>query len=275
MSAIAPHRGMPRRIDVGSSDGTSIAMWVEGEGSPIVLVHGSLSDHTSLDPLRDELRSVATTFSIDRRGFGASGDQSDYAIEREFEDVAAVMEAVVEQTGQRGALFGHSYGANCAMGGAALSDHVSHVVLYEPSLGLRYPPGSIDSIQQHVDAGDMEAAIVTVLTDVLEMTEGEVDGMKASASPPWETRVAMAPTVPRECRVEDEWIYEPGQFDSVRAPVWLLTGSESNHALREATEKAAASLPNARIVVLEGQAHVAHRADPRLVAGLVTQFMRS
>ena len=82
-----------RRFDVRSADGTSLAVWVDGDGPPLVLVHGSLSDHTTFDPLVEELRCGVTTFSMDRRGFGASGDAAGYAIEREFEDVAAVVEA--------------------------------------------------------------------------------------------------------------------------------------------------------------------------------------
>jgi pimeloyl-ACP methyl ester carboxylesterase len=82
------------RLDVQSADGTSLAVWVEGRGPPLVLVHGSLCDHTRFDPLVAELRGGATTFAMDRRGFGASGDAAGYSIEREFEDVAAVVDAV-------------------------------------------------------------------------------------------------------------------------------------------------------------------------------------
>ena len=83
--------------------------------------------------------------AMDRRGFGASGDTADYSIERDFEDVAAVVDAVAARTGGPVALWGHSYGANCAMGAATLTSNVHHLVLYEPSLGLPYPPGSIEA----------------------------------------------------------------------------------------------------------------------------------
>ena len=84
---------------------------------------------------------------MDRRGFGASGDGAGYSIERDFDDVAAVVDAVAARTGGPVALWGHSYGANCAMGGAARTANVGHLVLYEPSLGLPYPPGSIERIE--------------------------------------------------------------------------------------------------------------------------------
>jgi pimeloyl-ACP methyl ester carboxylesterase len=100
------------RFDIQSGDGTSLAVWVDGHGPPLVLVHGSIQDHTISAPLVDELRDGVTTFSMDRRGFGASGDTAGYSIEREFEDVAAVVDAVAARTGGPVALWGHSYGAN-------------------------------------------------------------------------------------------------------------------------------------------------------------------
>jgi pimeloyl-ACP methyl ester carboxylesterase len=96
------------RFGVRSADGTRLAVWVEGEGPPLVLVHGSMCDHTASDPLVAELRDTMTTFAMDRRGFGASGDAAGYALEREFEDVATVVEAVAVRTGGPVALWGHS-----------------------------------------------------------------------------------------------------------------------------------------------------------------------
>lgn len=106
------------RFDVESTDRTSIAVWVEGEGPALVLVHGSIADHATFDPFLEVLRDDLTTFSMDRRGFGASGDTAPYSIERDFEDVAAVVDAVAARTGGPVAVWGHSYGANCAMGRA-------------------------------------------------------------------------------------------------------------------------------------------------------------
>ena len=79
------------RLDVRSTDGTPIAVWVEGDGPPLVLVHGSIADHTTFEPFVAALRDGTTTFSLDRRGFGASGDAPGYTIERDFEDVASVV----------------------------------------------------------------------------------------------------------------------------------------------------------------------------------------
>lgn len=150
-----------------------------------------MNDHTTFEPLVSELREDVTTFSMDRRGFGASADATHYAIEREFEDVAAVVDAVAQRTGGPVPLWGHSFGAGCAMGGAALTDNVRRLVLYEPGLGLRYPEGSIEAIERAVAAGDWESAMVAVYGGILEMGEEEIEpcdrahsGGPASPPPP-------------------------------------------------------------------------------------------
>jgi pimeloyl-ACP methyl ester carboxylesterase len=263
------------RFDVRSEDGISLAVWVEGGGPPFVLVHGSVSDHTTLAPFVDELAKDLATFSMDRRGFGASGDAPDYAIERDFKDVASVVDAVGTRTGGPVALFGHSYGANCAMGAATLTGNVHHLVLYEPSLGLSYPPGSIEAVERAVAAGDLDRAVVTMFVDILEMTEQEIDAMRASTAPNWATRIAAAHTLPRECRAEESWVYQPAQFDAITAPTLLLAGSDTPADLSKATHAAADAIPDTRIHVLEGHGHMAHKADPAMVAAIVRQFLLS
>lgn len=261
------------RFDVRATDGTSLAVWVEGSGPPLVLVHGSIADHTTFDPFVEVLRHDWTTYSMDRRGFGASGDTPPYSIERDFEDVAAVVDAVAARTGEPVALWGHSYGANCAMGGAARTSNVHHLVLYEPSLGLAYPPGTIDGIEHALAAGDNDAAIVRVLVDILEMTDEEIDVLRSQ--PLWPVRLAAAPTVPRECRVEEGWIYRPGQFDVIGAPTLLLTGSDSVPLVTKATHDAAAAIGHAQVRELRGHGHFAHKADPVMVAAVISDFVAS
>lgn len=261
------------RFDVRSSDGTRLAVWVEGDGPPLVLVHGSIQDHTVSEALVRELKGDVTTFSMDRRGFGASGDRPEYAIERDFEDVAAVVDTVAARTGVPVALWGHSYGANCAMGGAVRTRNLGHLVLYEPSFGLRYPDGWVDEVEQAVAAGDLETAIVRVLRDVLEIPDEQIESMRSG--PEWSARVATAPTVAREARAEQDWVYRPGQFDRITVPTLLLSGSDSPADVKRATDDAASAIPHARVHVLDGHAHVAHRTDPALVAGILRDFLAS
>jgi pimeloyl-ACP methyl ester carboxylesterase len=265
-------RERAERFDVRSADGTRLAVWVDGQGPPLVMVHGSIADHTTFDPFVTVLRDRVTTFAMDRRGFGASDDAPGYAIERDFEDVAAVVAAVAGRTGGPVALWGHSYGANCAMGGAAAAGAAVHqLVLYEPSLGLPYPPGSIEGIEAALARGDRDAAIVAVLVDILEMAGDEIAALRAG--PLWPTRLAAAPTVPRECRAEEGWVYRPGQFDAITAPTLLLAGSDSVPVVRDATDRAVAAIPGARVRVLQGHGHFAHKTDPEMVAGIVVDVV--
>jgi pimeloyl-ACP methyl ester carboxylesterase len=260
------------RFDVDSADGTTIAVWTEGDrGSAVVLVHGSIADHTTFEPFVAVLRDSFTTFSLDRRGFGASGDAPDYVLERDFEDVAAVVDAVAEQTGEPVVLWGHSYGANGAMGAATLTGNVSHLVLYEPSLGLPYPPGAIERVEAALARGDGDEAIAIVLVDILELTDEELDGYRAS--PLWPVRLAAAGTIPRECMAEQDWVERPGQFDTISAATLLLTGSESVPVVKEATERAARAIPGAEVHVLEGHAHFAHKTDPTIVVDILREFV--
>jgi pimeloyl-ACP methyl ester carboxylesterase len=84
---------------------------------------------------------------------------------------------------------------------------------------------------------------------------------------------ASVPTVPRECGSEDGWRYRPGLLDGIAAPALLLAGSESPPVLRQATDRAAAALPGARVRILQGHAHLALRTDPAMVAAVIRQFV--
>lgn len=264
--------GRPGSFGVPSTDGTTIGVWVQGEGPPIVLVHGSLRDHSVFEPLIASLQADMTTYAIDRRGFGISGDRDGYSIEQEFRDVAAVVDAVASRAGPV-VLWGHSYGAGCVMGAATLTDNVARLVLYEPGLGIAYPPGWIDAHEQALAAGDRESVIHAVLSDILEMSDDDVEVRRSS--PQWPTYLAAASTVLREARTEQTWVYRPGAFDGVRAPTLVLVGTETALPLMQSTLRAAAAIPGARLHVLGGHGHLACLTDPDLIASIVTQFVES
>ena len=271
MSDTSTPEATTMRLDVRSRDGTPLSVWVDGEGPALVLVHGCPSEHSTFDPLVQELRPHLTTYAMDRRGSGASGDTAPYAIMREFEDVAEVVDTVATHTGGPVALWGHSYGCNPAMGGAALTGNIHHLILYEPSFGLTYPPGAIEAIERAVADGDPERAIHAAFVDTGVMTDEEFEASKAS--PRWPKVVASAPNLPRECRVEDGWRYEPGQFDGISAPTIMLTGSDTHPELAECRKRAAAAIPNTEIRVLGGHGHLAYKTDPALVAAIILDFI--
>jgi pimeloyl-ACP methyl ester carboxylesterase len=263
---------MTERWDVQTSDGGTIAVWVDGDGPPLVLVHGSISDHTGSTPLIGELHGAATVFAMDRRGFGASPDRPGYSAEREFTDVAAVVDAAASRTGQPVVLFGHSWGASCAFGAALHLSSLRALVLYEPSLGLRWPPGSIDRIETRVEAGDYEGALIGLLTEVVGLPENEIADMRRAAN--WAERVAYAPTIAREARISDAWEWRPDGFAGIRVPTVLLTGSESTPEIAAVTSAAAAAIPGARVHVLKGHGHMAVRFAPAVVAEMLRDWLK-
>lgn len=276
MSATAVRPAEGSRFDVRSPDGTSIAVWAVGVGPPLVLVHGGLNDHTTDRPFIDELHGSVTTFAMDRRGRGASGDDGPYAIEREFEDVAAVVDAIAGRTGQPVSVWGHSYGADCAMGAATRTQHLARLVLYEPGLGFTCSKDvrdAIATVDDAVAAGDLQGALLTALRGIVQLTEPEIAFMRSG--PAWAARLGAVPALPREIRAEIGWVYQPGQFDAVHAPTLLLAGADSPPAQQEATGWAAAAVPGARVHVLDGHGHIAHRLDPAMVAGIVLDFVAS
>lgn len=127
---------------VTSRDGTPIAFWRTGQGPPLLLVHGATADHTTTWRfVRAELERRFTAYSMDRRGRGGSGDSGSYALEREAEDVASIVDFIGAPT----RVLGHSYGGLCALEAALLTAHLHRLILYE-AVPLRgadgYRPGS-------------------------------------------------------------------------------------------------------------------------------------
>jgi pimeloyl-ACP methyl ester carboxylesterase len=145
-------------------------------------------------------------------------------------------------------------------------------VLYEPSLGLRYPPGSIDRIETRVEAGDYEGALIGLLTDVVGLPEDEIADMRAAAD--WPERVAYAPTIAREARICDGWQWRPDDFAGIHVPTVLLAGSESAPEFAAVTSSAAAAIPGARVHVLEGHGHMAVRFAPAVVAEVLRDWLK-
>jgi pimeloyl-ACP methyl ester carboxylesterase len=121
---------------VGSNDGTTIVFRRSGAGPPLVLVHGTTGAHWRFSFLAPVLAERFTVYAVERRGRGESGDAEAYAIEREFEDVAAVVDSLDEPA----TLFGHSYGATVSLGAALLMQNLRTLILYEPAPGFASVP---------------------------------------------------------------------------------------------------------------------------------------
>ncbi len=255
---------------VRSADRTRIAFWRGGAGPPLVLVHGATADHRRFRAVQPLLEAHCTVYAIDRRGRGASGDAPAYAIEREFEDLAAV----VDSLGAPVDLLGHSCGATCALGAAPLARHLRKLVLYEPAPGIPSVPASaIERAEALLRRGEREQALTVVFRDVLGLSEAEFAQFRAA--PTWPIRVAAAHTLPRELRAEEAYRPDPARFRPVTAPALLLRGSESPAWARQGTDVARAVLPDARVTVLPDQGHLAFDTAPEHFAAEVLRFLRA
>ena len=110
---------------VSSADGTMIAFERQGTGRPLLLLHGTSGDRNSFAPLLPFVTSSFACITMDRRGRGDSGDHTDYSLEKEFDDAAAVAQAA----GPEIDIFGHSYGALCAVEAAPRITTLRRLVL--------------------------------------------------------------------------------------------------------------------------------------------------
>ncbi len=262
---------------VVSRDGTEIAYWTSGDGPPLVLVHGTAGVHERFAPLLPYLEPHATLHVMDRRGRGASGDAPDYDLAREFEDVAAVVDAIAKASGSAVDVYGHSYGGNCAFGAALLTRNVRRLVLYEgwppvtPEL-LAFPPEVEERLEALVAAGDREAALETFMREGVKVSEDEIGAIRAQ--PTWPARVAAVHTITREIRAFFDHTFDPEQAAKIAVPVLVLTGAESPDEIKDDPEAVAAALPDARIAVLEGQQHLADVLAPEHFAEHVLAFLR-
>lgn len=258
-----------------SRDGTPIALFGEGAGDPILLVHGTAGDHTTFRVLGPLLARRHAVWAMDRRGRGASGDTLPYSIDREFEDVAVVAGALAAKAGAPIPVFGHSYGGRCALGAALLTDAVARVVCYEGAPappGRTYHPAGIEaSLDRHLAAGDGGALLATFMTEIVGMTAEELGAYRAN--PIWPTRVAAAGTIPRELRAAADAAASLERLGSVRQPVLQLLGSASLPIFREATMALDARLGDGRFVEIADARHAAHHTHPEAVLEAVQAFI--
>jgi pimeloyl-ACP methyl ester carboxylesterase len=253
-----------------SPDGTAIACHVAGDGPPLVLVHGTTADHTRWARVIDTLSARFTTYALDRRGRGASADAGEYTIEREFEDVAAVIDAI----GGDVDVLGHSYGAVCSLEAALLTAQVRRLVLYEPPLpvGIEiYSPGLFERLAELLTAGDREGVVSTFMREVVRMPADELDMVKRQ--PSWPARVAAAHTIPRELRIADTYRPDFGRFAAVRVPTLLLVGGDSPPFLTEPAQRLHETITGSRHIVMPGQQHVAMDSAPDLFLEHVIAFL--
>jgi pimeloyl-ACP methyl ester carboxylesterase len=255
---------------VVSADGTPIAVWRSGDGSPLVLVHGTAADHSRWAPVLPALGERFTVLAIDRRGRGRSGDADPYAVEREFEDVAAV----VEWAGEAVDVLGHSYGGTCVLEAALLTDRIRRLVVYEAPMGfLASPPHVVERLHALLAAGRRDELVAFFMQEVAGLPPDQVELLRSL--PAWEARVAVAHTIPREERAVRAYSFDAERFRAVRVPTLLLQGGESRREFMVAAEAVQAAVPDCRTVVMPGQRHAAMDTGTELFTTEVLRFLEA
>jgi len=256
-----------------SKDGTPIAYWCGGEGPPLLLLHGTAADHVRWAPVLPAFERRFTVYAVDRRGRGGSGDSEGYALEREVEDVVALVESLGEPVN----LLGHSYGALCALEAAALTHKLRLLMLYEPPFeptGKEVnPPELIERLEVLLRAGDREEVVATMASEIAGQPPEVVAYMRTQ--PSWQARVDAAHTIPRELRVPNTYRFDPERFRGLAVPTLLLSGTESPPFFQVGAEALNQVLPNSRIVVMPGQGHGAMDTGTDLFTAEVLRFAES
>src|SRR5689334_11604679 len=214
-----------------SADGTPIAYERIGDGPPLIIVGGAWNTRRSATELAERLAPEFTVYTYDRRGRGDSGDTAPYAVEREVED----LEAVIEAADGPAALFGHSSGGALALETTARSVMVSKLAVYEPPyiVGDGRPPLAddyIEHLEELVDSGRRAEVVTYFMTEAVGMPREMAERM--ADSPMAASMESLAHTVAYDGRVmlrgsmngaplPSEW------RDSVTVPTLVMDGGDS------------------------------------------------
>jgi pimeloyl-ACP methyl ester carboxylesterase len=244
---------------VHSKDGTTIAFDRTGQGPPVVLVDGALCSRNMgpSGPLATLLAEHFTVFTYDRRGRGDSGDKAPYAVDREIED----LEALVGEAGGATAVWGVSSGAVLALEAASRLTGVTRLALYEaPFIVDDSRPSTEEDwrrISEAVAAGRRGDAVKFFLKSV--GLPGFVIALMQFL-PVWSKLKAVAHTLPYDgAIVRENQKGRPlpaGRWASVTIPTLVMEGGKSPHWIRHANRSLANILPNAKYRTLEGQTHI-------------------
>ena len=256
-----------------SKDGTLIACARSGNGTPLILVHGAGADHTRWAPVLPRLEQFFTVYAVDRRGRGQSGDADPYSVEREFEDLIAVINAIDGSVD----LLGHSYGGLCALGAALQTTRLRRLILYEPPVpvsGVSQPPiKSLAKLQALITVGNREKAVMTFAREVAGASDADIEQMRASPVA-WASRLAAIHTVLRELQVTSgDYAVDVSHLKTLTTPTLLLLGGDSAPHLRAEVTTLRAILPHVSVVILPGQQHLAMNTAPELFTSEVVRFL--
>jgi pimeloyl-ACP methyl ester carboxylesterase len=252
---------------VTSKDGTRIAFDRMGEGPPVVLVCGGSVDRMADAPLAEQLASDFTVFNYDRRGRGDSGDTQPYAVEREVEDI----EAVIDAAGGSANLWGSSSGAVLALIAAEAGLQITRLALWEPPfVPDEFPRPPEDQVAQYetmVAEGRRGDAVEYFMSKVVGMPPEFVAG--ARNRPFWPAQEALAHTLAYDARIMGDYKVPRERAASVKVPTLVIAGGADFPWMRDTARALADALPDGQAKILEGQGH---NFDPSVLAPALKEF---
>jgi pimeloyl-ACP methyl ester carboxylesterase len=255
---------------VTSRDGTTLAADVTGSGPALVLICGGSVDRGSNVGLAAALSNDFTVWNFDRRGRGDSSDTPPYAVEREIEDV----EAVIEAAGGHAHLYGTSSGAGLALEVAAAGANVDRLVLWEPPYSIdpagRPPRDSAERLERMVAEGRRDDAATFFMVEMVGLPADFA--AFARTQPWWQGQLALAHTLAYDARIMGDYSVPTEKAARVTAPTLILTGGSSFALFRPTAEALVAAMPNARSAILDGQEH---NVDPTVLGPAMTDFLRN
>lgn len=254
-----------------SKDGTEIAFAKLGHGAPVILVDGALCSR-AFGPLPNLAKLLAphfTVFNYDRRGRNESGDKAPYAVQREVEDI----EALINEAGGSASVFGTSSGAALALAAAANRANIKKLALYEPPfiagrrVGRSAPPDSEAQLRRLVDQGKRADAVKFFMVDMVGMPAIFTYIMRIL--PVWPKLKAVAHTLPYDAAVLGDFSLPRERAASVAVPTLVMGGEKSPVELRGAVDAVAEAIPGAKLQMLKGQTH---NVDVKVLAPVLVDF---
>jgi pimeloyl-ACP methyl ester carboxylesterase len=260
---------------IKSSDGTTIAFDRLGQGPPIILVGGAFSWRRwkGFVELADLLSTRFTVLNYDRRGRGDSGDTKPYALEREFED----LQAMISAAGGSASVWGLSSGGILALEAARAGVEIEKIAAYEPpfivdSSGGVPPDDFVPQIGALVEQERRSQAVKYFMGRVMGIP-AVIPSLMSLWPPMWSKLKATAHTLPYEAALIDRYVRGRALDDEYWAPVatptLILSGEKSPEKLRKGAVAIAAALPNAEHLPLAG---VSHNVKMSVLAPVLMDF---
>lgn len=265
------------RNRVTSQDGTSIAYERVGGGPAVILVGGGLVDRSENVPLAPVLAEHFTVYNYDRRGRADSGDTLPYAVEREIEDI----EALIAEAGGSAHLYGVSSGGALAMEAAAAGLAVDKLAMYEVPYNISddWPQRWREYVEKlgAVLADGRRGDAVELFMRLAGSPEEEIVGARGSTF--WPALEAVAHTLAYDAACLGNGQPPTARLATITQPTLVATGVSARLpgaeswvlALDPAADAIAAGIPRAERQIIEGQGHV---ADPKAVAPVLERFFR-